>query len=242
MDKKIFSEKQVDVSALLAGPIPPGLLIYKNYKALGKDKEAYTSLAVTLIFTIGFFFALMQMPQSVLDKIPNFVFTAFYGALVFVFFRAFLAKDVNQAFENGAKKASNWTVTGLTILGFGINLAIILGLSINEPFYEGELLSVNGNELYYDAENVSIEDADKLVSQFKTNDFFGSNYGNIAKIELTGDIYLITMYVDESLWTDRDIINSLTSMKWLMEVEFGRKTDLKLESVSIAGISKYKDI
>ncbi|MFT6867519.1 MAG: hypothetical protein ACJA08_002362 [Cyclobacteriaceae bacterium] len=31
-------------------------------------------------------------------------------------------------------------------------------------------------------------------------------------------------------------------MKWIMEVEFGRTTKLKLESVSLSGTSKYKEI
>ena len=96
--QKLFSEKQVDVSAFLGGPIPPGLLIYRNYKALGKDKEAYIALAATFVFTILFFYALLQIPQEILDKVPNILFTAFYAVLVFIFFRHFMAKDVEAAY------------------------------------------------------------------------------------------------------------------------------------------------
>ncbi|MEO0552114.1 MAG: hypothetical protein AAF149_02870 [Bacteroidota bacterium] len=66
--QKLFSEKQVDVSAFLGGSIPPGLLIYRNYKALGKDKEAYIALAATFVFAILFFYSILQIPQEILDR------------------------------------------------------------------------------------------------------------------------------------------------------------------------------
>lgn len=242
MEKKLFTEKQIDVSAVLAGPIPAGFLIYKNYLALGKEKQAYIALASTLIFTVVFFYGMFQIPQDIMDDIPNFVFTAFYGVLVFVFFRNFMAKDVDAAFDEGAKKRSNWSVTGITIVGLILNLAIIFGLAIDQPFYEGEVISVQGNELYYDAEQVPIEDANKLVEQFKMNDFFGADYGNISRLQLISDEYFVTMVVDEQLWGDAEIISNLSNLKWFLEVEFGKPTKLKLESVSLSGKSRYKEI
>lgn len=241
MNKKLFTEKQVDISAVLAGPIPPGLLIYQNYKALGQEKKAYIALASTLIFTVVFFYAVFQIPQEWMDKIPNFVFTAFYGILVFLFFRYFMANEVNEAFEAGAEKGSNWSVAGLTLLGLVINLAIIFGLAMDQPFYEGEVANVNGNELYYDP-SVPIEDVNKLVRQFESNDFFGKEYGNIARIQFMNEEYLITMVVDKQLWNDPEIINSLTLVKSMMEAEFGKTTQLRLESVSSSGISTYKEL
>ncbi|MEP5612313.1 MAG: hypothetical protein ABJP45_08685 [Cyclobacteriaceae bacterium] len=241
MSKKIFSEKQVDISAFLAGPIPPGILIYQNYKALGKDRQANISLATTLIFTIIFFYAMLQIPEEILDKIPNFAFSAFYGLIVFLFFRRFMAKDVTAALESGTQKRSNWSVAGITILGLVLNLGIILGLSIDQPFYEGEVVTVKGNELYY-SPNVSKGDVNKLLKQFESQDFFGQDYGNIARLELIGDEYYITMVVEEQLWADEGIISYVTSLKWLMEVEFGKPTNLKLESISLAGNTKTKYI
>ncbi len=241
MDKKLFTEKQIDISAILAGPIPPGILIYKNYLALGKEKQAYITLASTLIFTIAFFFGMFQVPQDLMDKIPSFVFTAFYGLLVFIFFRNFLAKDVNEAFEAGAKRGSNWAVTGVTILGLILNLGIIFGLAIDQPFYEGEVIEIRGNELYYDA-NIPKSEVDKLLTQFETQDFFGQDYGNTARLQLIGDEYHITMVVDEELWSDPSIINYVVNLKWLMEVEIQKPISLKLESVSLSGNSKFKYI
>ncbi|MEQ9376902.1 MAG: hypothetical protein RIG68_17060 [Imperialibacter sp.] len=242
MEKKLFTEKQIDIAAILAGPIPPGFLIYKNYIALGKEKQAYIALASTLIFTVAFFYGIFQVPHSIIDKIPNFVFTAFYGLLVFIFFRNFMAKDVNDAFEAGAKKGSNWAVTGITILGLALNVGIIFGLAMDQPIYDGEVMIVEGNKLYYDAELVPIEDVNKLAKQFKTNDFFGADYGNTARLQFIDDEYFITMLVDQQFWKDSELISNLTSMKWLLEIEFGKPTKLILESVSLSGTSRYKEL
>jgi hypothetical protein len=196
MEKKLFTEKQVDISAVLAGPIPPGFLIYKNYMALVKEKQVYIALASILIFTVAFFYALFQVPQDIMDKIPNFVLTAFYGVLVFIFFRNFMAKDVNEAFETGVQKGSNWSVAGLTIIGLIINLGIILALAVDQPFYEGELVKTNGNELFYE-QSIPITDVNKLSDKFVENDFFGADYVNVAKLEIINYEYLITMLYDE---------------------------------------------
>ena len=38
--KKYFTERQIYASAFLGGPIPPGILIYKNFKKIGDDRKA----------------------------------------------------------------------------------------------------------------------------------------------------------------------------------------------------------
>lgn len=241
MDKKLFTEKQTSVSAALTGPIPAGILIYMNYKALSKDREAYISLGATLIFTVLLFYAIFQIPEEIIDKIPSFLFTALYGVLVYLFYHNSMAADVQQAMDAGAKKGSNWAVAGFSVLGFVLNLAIIFGLAMDQPFYEGEVVKIKGNELYY-SPNVPEADVHKLLNQFETQDFFGQDYGNIARLELLNDEYHITMVVDEQLWTDENIISYVTSLKWLMEDEFDKQINLKLESTSLTGDSKFKYI
>ena len=239
--KKLFTEKQVSVSAILGGPIPPGILIYRNYKNFDKEKEAYITLAATLIFTIAFFYTLLQLPEAILDKVPDAVFTAFYGVMVFVFFRKFLAANVNDALEQGAEKGSNWSVAGWTFVGLVLNLIIIFGLAYNQPFYDGEMTNVRGNELYYD-QAVAMDDIDQLIVQFEAIDFFGTDYGNIARLQLDNNGYVITMVVDEQFWNDSQILDSLEDMRGLLEVEFNRPTSLVLESISLSGTSTYKEL
>ena len=238
---KLYTEKQASVCALLTGPIAPGLLIYLNYKALGRDKEAYITLALTLIFAILLFFFLFQLPDEVLDKIPNLVFTAIYGVLVYILYHYFLQKIVDDALEKGATKGSNWTVAGISLIALVINIAIILTLSSVDPFYEGEVLKSKGNELYYDS-NIDLSDAQSLQRLFEIQDFFGPDYGNVARMQLLEEKYLITMVVDEKFWTDTGFMNYISNIESIMQLEFETPLELRLESFSLTGKSKFKYI
>ena len=98
----------------------------------------------------------MQIPDVILDKIPNLVFTAFYALVAAIVYRLLLHKDVTHAFENGASKCSNWTVAGATVLGMVLNVGIIFLLASSQPYYECESIDVNGNELYYEQAQVPL--------------------------------------------------------------------------------------
>ena len=108
-----------------------GFFFYLNYKRIDKEREAYISIAATLIFTIGLFYTILKLPDDIIDKIPNAVFTSFYGILVYVAYKKFLSNEIDSRLKDGNLKASNWAVTAITILGLAINLIIILGLALN---------------------------------------------------------------------------------------------------------------
>jgi hypothetical protein len=50
------------------------------------------------------------------------------------------------------------------------------------------------------------------------------------------------MVVDKELWSDQELLGVLRNLKQLMEIEFGRKTNLTLESISLSGDSEYRDL
>lgn len=241
MTKKLFTEKQAAIAAAIAGPIPAGILIYLNYKALGKDKEAIVSLAISFLFTLLLFYVVLNLPEAFLDKIPNALFTALYGVIILIFFRNFMSKDIQEAMDEGAKKRSGWAVAGISILGFVLSIGVIFGFAMEQPFYEGEVVEVNGNELYHDAD-IPKADINKFLTQLQTQDYFGEDYENVARLELIADDYFITLVVDEELWSDQGVITSATSLKWMMEIELKKKIHLKLESISLTGDHKLKYI
>lgn len=242
LPKTIFTEKQVDISALLAGPIPPGILIYRNYMALGKTGQAYVTLATTLIFTMAFFYALLHIPDAIVEKIPGAAFSVLYGILIFIFFRLFMAREVTSAMTAGiARRGSNWSVTGITVLGLVINLGIIFGLAAGQPVYEGIRMEVDGNDLYY-LEPVTEQNAQKLADVLKTSGFFGHDLRNVVRLEFDDSEYLITVVANEQYWKHEGMINYFKGLRVTMEVEFGGRTRLQLEAPTAAGIGKHKQI
>ena len=100
---------------------------------------------------------------------------------------------------------------------------------------------VAGNELYYDA-HVPDESIQQLTNQLVTFDFFGPEYGNVARLQLVENVYRITLVVDESLWVDSEVMDDLTRLKWLLEVEFGEGVQIELESFSLTGNSRIRTL
>ncbi|MEL7145456.1 MAG: hypothetical protein AAFO69_03740 [Bacteroidota bacterium] len=242
MKRILYTEKQASIAAFLAGPIPPGILIYLNYKALGNERAAYITLAVTLMATALLFYGMMSIPEQMLDKIPGAAVTAVYGAVVFLFFRQSINNELETALEEGtAEKGSNWTVAGVSLIGLIIAFGLIFLLSWNQPFYEGNIKNVNGNELYYDA-NVTETDVSKLSGQLVNQDYFGQDYGSIARLQLSDDQYYITLAIDEAAWSDPVILNFASYLRATMAAEFGKQTFLKFESVSLSGKSSFRVI
>lgn len=235
--KKLFTEKQVGISAIIGGPIPPGILFYLNYKRINKQKEAYISLAVTLIFTIGLFYTLIKLPDEVIDKLPNAVVTGFYGILVYVLYNRLLAKEINQLLTEGNIKASNWTVAGMTLLGLGLNLLIILGIAINEPAFKGDKVNYGaiGHEIYYDKSKTSIEDANKLGLVLTNVGYFTDEYQAAVHLDTWKTRYIVTLQIDNAHWDNPELTEDLDDLKSELEIVFGKDITIVLEHYNLSG-------
>ncbi|MDW3192449.1 MAG: hypothetical protein R8G66_08790 [Cytophagales bacterium] len=239
--KKLFTEKQTTIAAVIAGPLPAGILIFMNYRALEKDREAIISLAFTLLFSITLFYAIFALPEETIDNIPSFFFTAGYGLLIYLFFRNFMTAAINRELETGAQKRSGWAVAGISLLGLILSLGIMVLLAADEIYYEGELVEYQGNKLYHDAEipEAVIND---FLQQLDQDDFFGEDAANIAHLDLIAGDYFITLLISEENWSDQDIINGVVRLKEQMQLKSETKIHMKLESVSFTGESTFKYI
>lgn len=239
--KKLFTEKQTTIAAVIAGPLPAGILIFMNYKVLEKDREAIISLAFTLLFSIVLFYAIFALPAAIIDRIPSFFFTAGYGLLIYLFFKKFMTADINRALEAGAKKRSGWAVAGISLLGFILSLGIMVALAADEIYYEGELVEYQGNVLYHDAE-ISEAVINDFLQRLENEAFFDKDAGNIAHLELIAGDYFITLVISEDYWSDQDLINWVVHLNEQMQLKHETKVHLKLESVSFTGESTFKYI
>lgn len=242
MEQKLFTHKQINVSAFLGGPIPPGILFFKNYMRLGKKREAYMALIFTILFTAVLFNYIMNLPDEVLDKIPNIVFTSIYTLITYLYYKKYMYDDVQQAYESGASKASNWPVAGATILGMLVSVGIAMLFAISQPYFPGEMKMINGNELYFDESLQDSEPLNTFANQLVKIDFFGEDYDNIARLQEKDDSYIITLNVSDEYWTYEDYMHELATAKHILNFKFGKPVVMKLESVSLTGQTRYKTL
>jgi hypothetical protein len=244
MSKKLFTEKQVGISAVIGGPIPPGILFYLNYKRINKDKEAYISLASTFIFTFGLFYTLIKLPDEVIDRIPNAVFTAFYGIIVYLLYRWFLTKKINQLLADGHTKASNWMGTAMIILGLALNLLIILAFAISQPAFEGDRINYGGtgHEIYFDKNKTAIDDVNKLGMVLTDSGYFTDEYPVAVHLETWETRYIVTLQIDKEHWDNQEIIQYLNGLKSDLEAAFFKDFTLVLEHYNLSGKKLEKRI
>lgn len=235
--KKLFTEKQIGISAIIGGPIPPGILFYLNYKRIGKVKESYISLALALLFTIALVYTLLNLPTEILDKIPNVIITGFYGILVYFLYRRFLSNEINQLLTEGYVKASNWSVAGLIVLGICINLIIIFGLALSQPAFEGKKLNYGkvGHEIYFNESNTSIEDANKLGSVLTSEGYFTDEFPVSVHLETWETRYIVTLQVGKEHWDNPEAIQYLTTIRDGLAELYKKDVTLILEDYDLAG-------
>jgi hypothetical protein len=215
MTNKYYSERQIYASAFFGGPIPPGILIFKNFKRIGDDKRASISLAATFIFTILLFYGLMQLPDVIADKIPNLAFTALYTGIVYLVYHSFLAEKINDKIIDADNKVSNWNVAGITILGLVINLIIIFSIAFAQPAFPGDKLTYGeyNHEVFYDSQDFSHEDINQIGKLLYEFGYFQTDYQQSVRIEKHGDFYKLLLPVHRGASNDPEIISSLKSFK-----------------------------
>jgi len=239
--RKLFTEKQIGVSAIIGGPIPPGILFYLNYKRINKDKEAYLSLAITFLFTVALFYTIIKLPTEIVDKIPNAAITGFYGMLVYFLYRRFLSKEINQLLSEGNTKANNWTVVGMIVLGICINLIIILGLAINQPAFEGQKLNFGNteHEIYFDDSKTSIDDVNKLGLVLTEEGYFTDEFPVAVHLDTWETRYIVTLQIAKEHWDNPEVIQYLTVVRDGLIASYKRDVTLLLEDYDLAG-KKYE--
>ncbi|MGE0588291.1 MAG: hypothetical protein AB7O48_06925 [Cyclobacteriaceae bacterium] len=239
--KKLFTEKQISVSAVLGGPLPPGILIYQNLRRLNKEKEAYITIAATLVFTIGLIYVLSIIPESADDRVPLQIGPSLIGLAFWGVYHLLLSEPIKKEFEAGASSESNWKVAGTTALGIVLYLGIALGIGFSQPPFPGEKMSFQNNEIYYD-ENTNTEDVKKLADQLFLIGYFSEEYANTARLETWETRYVVTLPISKDFWTDPAVISDLTSLKSLLEVELGKAVTLTLEDYQLDGKTITKSL
>lgn len=239
--KALYTEKQIGISAVIGGPVPAGILFYLNYKNIDKTKEAYITLAATLIFTAALSFTIIKLPSDILDKVPNAVFTAVYGLLVYLFYNRFLAKEVRTRFEAGHPKAGNWGVVAAIVVGLIINLAIIFGFAVNEPPFAGNKMSFGKSEIYFN-EKTTKDDVNKLAEVLKSNGIFSDENSMAIRLETWETRYVVIFQIDKQYWSDQATMYELTNLKTRLSEVFKKDVSITLEHYELSGKKQEKII
>lgn len=242
--KKYYSEKQIYASTFFGGPIPAGILIFKNFKRLGDEQKAFYTLLFTFLFTIMLFYGLMQLPDEIADKLPNILFTSLYTGIVYLIYHRYLADKINVKIVEPENKMSNWNVTGLTIIGLIINLIIIFAIAFSEPAFPGEKIEYGElkHELFFDKGDIS-ESNINIVGRVLTDfEYFSNEAKQAVRIEYMESKYMLNIPIQKDFWEDYGLLLELDNLKSILKIETGKEFKLLLIHYDLSGKTLTKEI
>jgi hypothetical protein len=120
--RKLYSQRGIMISGILAGPVAVGFLMSKNCNALAiPQKKARIWLICLSAFAAIIAFAMMLPPQ-----VPSFIFVFLNAAFGYYATENLQGKQINQHIAAGGSLYSNWRGAGIAFIFAVVFVALFL--------------------------------------------------------------------------------------------------------------------
>jgi hypothetical protein len=149
---KLYSLQGVGIAAFLGAPLAAGILIRKNYIALGNEKYGTYAVIIGIIFTALIFFPLFLLPDTVVDRIPGFVIPAIYLGIIYTAITRLQGAVLQKHKDAGGEFYSLWNAAGigalcaLLIVGGAFGFYYLSPDFFDADRYNRGLTQLNSNE------------------------------------------------------------------------------------------------
>lgn len=149
---KLYSQKAIAIATYFGGPLAAGILIRKNSLNLGREKEGLVALIVGIISTILLFWGIFQIPEPIIDKIPNILIPAIYTGIIYLIVEKLHGQILKNHKEENNEFYSNWRATGIGAICAVVLFGGIFAYAYYAPedwdvkTYDTELKKFNDNE------------------------------------------------------------------------------------------------
>jgi len=171
---KFYSQKAIGFATFIGGPLAAGYLIRENYLSLDKPNEGKKSLIIGIISTVLLFTGIFMIPESILDKVPNYILPMIYIGVIYLIVEKIHGKILNEHKENGNEFYSVWKAIGIGFISLIMLLIGIFGyvyLFLNEEEYDTEIAEFTINEteslVFYD--HLDTETKNSLLKELDGN-------------------------------------------------------------------------
>ena len=208
---KLYSQRAIAIATYFGGPLAAGILIRKNSLNLGREKEGLIALIVGIISTIVLFWSIFQIPEPIIDKIPNVLIPAIYTGIIYLIVEKLHGQILKKHKEENNDFYSNWRATGIGLICAVGLFGGIFACAYYTPedwdveTYDFELKKFNSNE----------SEAMKLFDMLNSN----SKYEVLNFIEQTG----------VPKWKENiEILNKMSGIENIPE-EYQKQNKLLLE-------------
>ena len=149
---KLYSQRAISIATYFGGPLAAGILIRKNSLNLGREKEGLIALIVGIISTILLFWGIFQIPEAIMDKIPNALIPAIYTGIIYLIVEKMHGQILENHKEEKNEFYSAWKATGI---GLACGVVLVGGIftyayyapdEFETKTYDAELKNFQDNE------------------------------------------------------------------------------------------------
>ncbi|MCW3789012.1 hypothetical protein [Plebeiibacterium sediminum] len=130
---KLYSQRAIGIATYIGGPIAAGWLIRENFRNLGNDDYGKHALAISILATFFIFAGIFSIPESVMDKIPNFIITLVYTGIIYLTVEKLQGKDIAAHQKSEGAFFSGWKAAGVGLINMVIYMVVILGYTFATP-------------------------------------------------------------------------------------------------------------
>lgn len=151
-ETKLYSQKAIAIATFFGGPLAAGILIRKNSLSFGREKEGLIVLIIGIVSTILLFYGIDQIPESIIDKIPNILIPVIYTGIIYLIVEKIHGQFLKKHKEENNKFYSNWKATGIGLVCLAVLFAGVFAYAYYAPedwdvkTYDSELKKFNDNE------------------------------------------------------------------------------------------------
>ena len=231
--KRVYSEKAINVATFLGGPLATGIMMSENFKSMELFETARKALFIGIISMFAIIALLLLLPSPIVDKIPQQLIPFIYTGIAWLLFKKHQKEKIEELLEENAIKHSAWRIAGV---GFGsmiVFLMVFLPFVLLTPAYEGEVLKFieTGDEIYYD-KSINKNDIKEVGRALTTLQFFNTEYSVAIQVRDEGDnTYRVIFPVDKSFWNDEQLIYEMENLSYVFK-EFVPDKDFKISLIS----------
>lgn len=201
-----------------------------NFKRFDQKDKAFWTLIIAFIATALLMWAIFQVPDQVMEKVPNYLLPLIYTPIIAFYADKMQKQDIQKLEEQEGVKEHWGKALGIGVLGAILTFAVVFQLAISEPLFEGEkfVYGKARHEIYYQGNTINEELLNKVGHQLEMVGYFTDEFAQAAHVQEGENRYIFSIYIDESYWEDEEVLDDLEWLKLNLELNLSKEITIKM--------------